>query len=69
MMKYKIKFRTESNVMSALEHDSVLYYLKTNGKLGEMPEKGHCGKMQEERKESWEETAGPSLTEIMQIQY
>lgn len=55
--------------MSALEHNSVLYYLKTNGKLGEMPEKGHCGKMQEERKESWEGTAGPSLTEIMQIQY
>lgn len=69
MMKYKIKFRTESNVMSALEQNSVLYYDKTNGELGGMPEKGHCVKMQEERKESWEETAGTSLTEIMQIQY
>lgn len=29
MIKYKIKFRTESNVMSALEQNSVLYYLTT----------------------------------------
>lgn len=29
MIKYKIKFRAESNLMSTVEQNSVLYYLKT----------------------------------------